>query len=83
MQPGHDLLKKLGVKFEPSALVNFRFRGKDIVVKTDEQGNATTAFIGKINDEGIIKGDRYSRKLLYNRDGTVLKDHWDYKGKVR
>ena len=83
MQPGEDLLKKLSARFDPSSLVNFRFRGKDVVVKTDDQGNATLAFIGKMNDEGVIKGDRYNRKLIVNKDGSVLKDHWDYKGKVR
>ena len=83
MQPGEDLLKKLSARFEPSALVNFRFRGKDVVVKTDDQGNATLAFVGKMNDQGEVKGDRYNRKLIYNNDGSVLKDHWDYKGKVR
>jgi hypothetical protein len=39
-------------------------------------------FIGKANKEGIIKGDRYARRLLKNKDGKILKDHWDYKGKI-
>ena len=56
-----DLIKKLKQKFEASTTIHFRYRTNDVVVQSDEDGNAIRTFIGKANDEGIIKGDRYSR----------------------
>ena len=77
-----DLIKKLKRKFEPSATTQFRYRANDVVVQSDEEGNAIRAFIGKANDEGMIKGDRYSRILLKDKEGKVIKDHWDRKGRA-
>ena len=39
-------------------------------------------FIGKKEANGLIKGDRYARRLLKDKEGKIIKDHWDYKGKV-
>jgi len=75
-----DLLKKLGRKYEPLTLVDFRYRNKDVAVQTDEEGNAIRMFIGKRNEEGMIKGDRYARKMIKDKNGAVIKDHWDRKG---
>lgn len=77
-----DLIKKLKRKFEPSTTTQFRFRTNDIVVQSDEEGNAIRAFIGKANDEGTIKGDRYNRTLKRDKDGNTIKDHWERKGKA-
>jgi len=77
-----DITKKLKGKFEPSTTTQFRFRSNDIVVQTDEQGNAIRAFIGKANDKGIVKGDRYSRTLKKDNNGNIIKDHWERKGKA-
>ena len=77
-----DLIKKLKRKFEPSATTQFRYRANDVVIQSDEEGNAIRAFIGKANDEGMIKGDRYSRILLKDKEGKVIKDHWDRKGRA-
>jgi hypothetical protein len=63
-------------------MVSIKLRGYDLALKTDEEGNPILLFIGKANKEGIIKGDRYARRLLKNKDGKILKDHWDYKGKI-
>jgi hypothetical protein len=76
-----DLIKKLKGKFEPSATAQFRYRSNDIVVQSDEEGNAIRAFIGKADEEGIIKGDRYSRTLKRDKQGKIIKDHWERKGK--
>ena len=32
--------------------------------------------------QGVIKGDRYARTLKYDRDGKLIKDHWERKGKA-
>ena len=58
-----DFIKKLKQKFEPSTKMQFRYRTNEIVVQADEEGNAMRAFIGKANDKGIIKGNRYNRTL--------------------
>jgi hypothetical protein len=82
MKIGENLLKKLNKQYEPSSMVSIKFRGYDLALKTDEEGNPILLFIGKANKEGIIKGDRYARRLLKNKGGKILKDHWDYKGKI-
>jgi hypothetical protein len=82
MSLSDDLVKKLGKKFEPSAMIHQRFRGNDIAFKTDEAGNAIQLFVGRANEEGTIKGDRYARTLKYDRDGKLIKDHWERKGKA-
>lgn len=82
MKLSDDLVKRLQKKFEPSTLVNMRYKGNDIAFKTDKDGNATQLFVGKKNDEGIIKGYRYIRTLLLDKNGSTIKDHWDLKGKA-
>lgn len=77
-----DLIKKLKRRFEPSTTTQFRYRTNDIVVQSDEEGNAIRVFIGKATDDGIIKGDRYSRTLKKDKEGNIFKDHWERKGKA-
>ena len=79
---GEPLLKKLNKLYQPSALINMKFKSYDLVVKTDEEGNPILLFIGKADKQGKIKGDRYARRLLKDKAGKIIKDHWDYKGKV-
>jgi hypothetical protein len=52
------------------------------VVRTDKDGNAIQLFIGKAKDDGTIKGDRYSRTIIKDREGKVIKDYWERKGKA-
>ncbi|MDB5242470.1 MAG: hypothetical protein JWP57_3095 [Spirosoma sp.] len=82
MKIGERLLKHLTKKYEPSKLVSFRFGRYDVATKTDEEGNPVLLFIGQADERGIIKGDQFTRKLLKDANGVVIKDHWDYKGKV-
>lgn len=82
MSLSDDLIKKLKRKFEPSTTTQFRYRTNDVVVQSDEEGNAIRAFIGKASDEGIIKGDRYSRTLKRDKEGNIIKDHWERKGRA-
>ncbi len=85
--PGADmalseaLIKKLSAKFPAGELSDLTWRGKDITIKADEAGNAILLFIGKRMDDGHIKGERYARRLVFKEDGSVLKDHWEGKGK--
>ncbi len=82
MKIGENLLKKLNKQYEPDTMVNLKFRGYDIALKTDEEGNPILMFIGQASENGIIKGDLYARRLLKDESGKVVKDHWDYKGRV-
>jgi len=77
-----DIIKKLRKKFEPSTTTQLRYRSNDVVVQSDEEGNAIRLFIGKANDQGIIKGERYMRMLKKDKDGNIIKDHWERKGKA-
>jgi hypothetical protein len=77
-----DLQKKLRKKFEPSSMISMRYKGNDLAIKTDVDGNAVLLFIGERKDENTIKGERYSRRLKLDEDGKVIKDHWERKGKA-
>jgi hypothetical protein len=63
-------------------MIELTFRGNALAVKTDPEGNAMLAFIGRKGEEGRIKGERYVRTLKTNQEGQVIKDHWELKGKV-
>lgn len=78
-----DLEAKLAKTHAAATTIEDNFRGKDITFKTDKTGQATTLFIGKRNPDGSITGERYARRLQYAPDGvTLIKSHWDFKGKV-
>ena len=82
MKLGDRLLLLLKKKYEISSFITMRYKGNDLSFKTDEHGNPILLFIGKMNEEGIVKGDRYARRLITDKNGIVIKDHWDYKGKA-
>lgn len=82
MKLSDALQKKLQKLYEPSSLIQLKFRGNDVAFKTDEKGNAILLFIGKANEEGKIKGYRYARTLKHDAKGNVIKDHWELKGKA-
>jgi hypothetical protein len=82
MALGDDLIKKLAAKFEPSTMVSLRYRGQDLVLRTDADGNAIQLFLGREGENGQIRGDRYARTLRYDREGKKIKDHWERKGKA-
>ena len=82
MSLGDDLLKKINKKFQPSSSVTLRYRSYDLVLVTDKDGNAIQLFMGKANEAGVIKGDRYARTIKCDRDGHLIKDHWERKGRA-
>lgn len=77
-----ELEKKLGKPFPPDSRVDETYRGKDLTIMTNENGEAVTLFIGKRSEGGSIKGERYVRQITRNDDGSIRKSHWDCKGKV-
>ncbi len=82
MKLNDDLIAKLSKTYEPATLINMHFRGKDLAFKTDNEGNPILLFIGKTNEAGNIKGERYARTLKKSPDGKIIKDHWELKGKA-
>lgn len=76
------IIKKINGPFEPLASISLKYRNQDMVVRTDKEGNAVQLFIGKANEEGLIRGDRYCRVLVKDKDGKIIKDHWDRKGRA-
>ena len=82
MPLSETLIKKLSQSFPPSTMVEMTFKGNDLSIRTDEQGNAVLLFIGKRSETGTIKGERYARTLKYDRNGDRIKDHWELKGKA-
>jgi len=33
-------------------------------------------------EDGSIKGERYVRTLKHDKEGKIIKDHWELKGKA-
>jgi hypothetical protein len=77
-----DLQKKLAKKFEPSAMIEMKYKGYDLAFKTDEDGNPILLFMGRKSEGGAIKGERYARTLKKDQQGKIFKDHWELKGKA-
>ena len=82
MPIGPELLKKLQQKYEPSSTLDLRYKRFDLTIKTDENGNAILLFIGERTASGSIKGERYVRTLIHDKQGRPIKDHWELKGKA-
>lgn len=77
-----DLLKKINQQFTPSAKISLRYRRYNLVLLTDKEGRAVQLFMGTAREDGTIRGDRYARTLKYDREGRLIKDHWERKGKA-
>ena len=82
MKLSDALLKMLVKIYPPSTMVDLRYKGNDVTIKTDAEGNAILLFIGQRNSLGNVVGERYARTLKKDRDGSIIKDHWELKGKA-
>jgi hypothetical protein len=80
MSIGPGLLKLLQRVYAPSSMVDLRYRGLELKVRTDAHGEPVLLFIGRRQDDGRIKGERYVRTLVHAHDGIRIKDHWELKG---
>lgn len=79
---GSPILKILNKIYAPSTMVDVKFKNYDLSFKTDDEGRPILLFLGKRDDTGKVKGERYARRLVIDADGKVIKDHWDHKGKA-
>ncbi|MCE7064931.1 hypothetical protein [Dyadobacter sp. CY326] len=82
MKIGEKLLKKLSKKYLADHMITMKFERYDISFKTDEEGNPILLFIGTLGEDGMIKGERFVRKIVKDQKGVVIKDHWDARGKT-
>jgi len=76
------ILKILNKIYQANAMVEMKFKRYDLAFKTDEKGRPILLFIGEKDSNGKIKGERYARRLVEGTEGTLIKDHWDHKGKA-
>ena len=77
-----ELSKMLAKIYEPSAIVDTTFQRYDLTIKTDDAGRPILLFIGKRDTQGKIRGTRFVRRLVTDNAGTIVRDHWDNKGKI-
>jgi hypothetical protein len=82
MKIGSPLLKILNKNYQPSSLHELKFGRYDLALKTDDLGRPTLLFIGHKNAAGKIEGERFTRRIVADGEGNVIKDHWDNKGKI-
>lgn len=76
------ILSILNKQFQPDTLVETTFKRYDLSFKTDETGRPVLLFLGQKNKDGKIRGERYARRIQLDKDGKVIKDDWDHKGKA-
>ncbi|WP_342645126.1 hypothetical protein [Mucilaginibacter sp. CSA2-8R] len=80
MKIGEELQKLLSKSYEPLTLIEMPFKRYDLAFKTDDAGRPILLFIGKKDEKGQIKGERFARRLQTGPDGAIIKDHWENKG---
>jgi hypothetical protein len=79
---GEEILKVLNKVYEPSSMVEAKFKRYDLSFRTDEAGRPVLLFIGTRDETGKVKGERFARRLATDSEGKITKDHWDNKGKA-
>jgi hypothetical protein len=80
MKLGKQIMKVLERTYEANAMIERQMGRYDLQFKTDEVGRPVLLFLGKFNEQGLIKGERFARRIVTAADGKVTKDHWDNKG---
>ena len=79
---GDEIMKILNKLYEPSSFIDSTFKRYDIAFRTDEAGRPILLFIGKRDENGKIRGERFARRLKFGDNGELIKDHWDNKKKI-
>lgn len=82
MELKEPLLKLLRLTYEPDSMIERPFKNYYAAFKTDEAGRPILLFLGKKVEDGRIKGERYARRLKIDKEGKIIKDHWEHKGKA-
>jgi hypothetical protein len=82
MKVGPELLNVLNKAYAPDRFIHEQFGRYDLAFKTDDAGRPVILFLGKADADGNIKGEHFARRLQTDKDGRIVKDHWDNKGKA-
>lgn len=82
MKIGDKLLKELTKRYEPDSTIDKKFGRYDLTFRTDTDGNPVMLFIGTRDADGRINGNRFTRVMVRDAEGKVVKDHWDAKGRT-
>jgi hypothetical protein len=82
MKLKEPVLKIMNKQYEPSSTLEATFKRYTLSFKTDEAGRPILLFMGQKDQRGHVIGERYARRLKIAEDGTVIKDHWEHKGKA-
>ncbi|UEG52449.1 hypothetical protein LLH06_15935 [Mucilaginibacter daejeonensis] len=80
MKLGKQIMKILNRTYEADAMIEKQMGRYDLQFKTDAIGRPVLLFLGEFNEQGMIKGDRFVRRIVTDAEGKVIKDHWDNKG---
>ena len=77
----HETIRKmLSRKYEPSSLIVTRYDRYDIAIKTDRDGDPMVCLMGRKDEKGEVKGERFTRRLKQTANGKIIKDRWEHKG---
>jgi hypothetical protein len=82
MELQEPIRKILNKKYEPSSLIVTRCERYDIAIKTDRDGDPMVLLMGQKDDQGQVKGERFTRRLKQTLDGHIIKDRWEHKGQT-
>lgn len=82
MKIGEQIHKILNKNYDASSKIHTRYQQYDLVFKTDEKGRPILLFLGRLDETGNIKGERFARRFKEDAAGNMIKDHWEHKGKA-
>jgi hypothetical protein len=82
MELKEQVKKVLSQVYEPDVMIEKPFKKYHMAFKTDEAGRPVLLFLGHKELDGRIRGERFSRRLKIDKDGKIIKDHWEHKGKA-
>jgi hypothetical protein len=80
MELQEPMRKILNRKYEPSSIIVTRYERYDIAIKTDKDGDAMVLLMGRKDEQGQVKGERFTRRLKQTLNGNIIKDRWEHKG---
>ncbi len=81
MKIGARLQRLLDKVYPPDTKLEFQLDRTDVVFKTDGEGRPVLLFVGRKDENGNVKGERFARTLKTLPNG-MFKDHWENKGKA-
>ena len=82
MELEEPVLKILRKKYQPSSFIETQCNHYDLAFKTDKEGDAIVLVLGRKDNTGHIKGERFTRRLRQMTDGRIVKEFWEHKGKA-